>query len=118
MDIRPVLSVDTSYDSSSAWFEMGRTDLYRQLGGQFKILQLGTMGAERTRVLRKLAQAEQAGAPYRAVLVSSHGDVSRVLDDDSPDGELLSHEHADADLTLWASGRSSVRVNAFGTVVT
>lgn len=105
MDPRPVLSVDTSYDSPSAWFEQGRSELYEQLGGQFHILQLKTMTAERSRVLRKLAQAEEDGVPYRAVVVSSHGEPSRVLDDDSPDGELLSVNCPDAELALWARGR-------------
>jgi hypothetical protein len=106
MDRSPILSVDTSYDPPSAWFGAGRDELYRQLGGQFNILQLGAMTAERSRVLRKIAQAERAGLPYRAILVSSHGEPSRVLDDDSPDGELLSANSSDAELTLWARGRA------------
>lgn len=102
--IGPVLSVDTAYDPNLVLFARGRTDMYRELGAQFPITTLGQTAAERTRVLRTLQRADAAGASYRAIVVSSHGEPSRVLDDDSPDGVLLSSDLDDADLARWARG--------------
>ncbi|WP_437671980.1 hypothetical protein [Sorangium sp. So ce131] len=101
----PVLSVDTSFDTDSAWFAAGRVMLYSRLGEQFSIVTFGRASAERRRILRQIARAESAGNPFRAIVVSSHGRPSCVVDDDSPDGILLSHESPDQELELWARGR-------------
>jgi hypothetical protein len=97
-----VLSIDTAYEPDLVLFARGRTDLYRELGAQFAISTLGQTAADRSRVLRTLARGDSAGAPYGAIVVSSHGEASRVLDDDSPDGVLLSSDDSEADLATWA----------------
>lgn len=109
----PVLSVDTAYEPDLMLFARGRADLYRELGGQFAITTLGQTAAERSRVLRALARGDDSGAPYRAIVVSSHGDPSSVLDDDSPDGVLLSSDHPEADLARWARSPAGGRVIYF-----
>lgn len=109
----PVLSIDTAYDPQLVLFARGRSDLYRELGGQFPITTLGQTAAERSRVLRTLHRGDTTGAPYRAIVVSSHGEPSRVLDDDSPDGVLLSAELGEADLARWAKGPGEGRVLYF-----
>ena len=109
----PVLSVDTAYEPDLVLFARGHSELYREIGAQFSITQLGQTAADRARVLRTLARGDASGWPYRAILVSSHGEASRVLDDDSPDGILLSNELEEADLTRWARGPSGGRVLYF-----
>lgn len=106
MGMRPVLSVDTAYDPDSAWFASGRALLYNRVGTQFNIVTFDRFSAERRRVLRYIERAEAAGNPFRAIVVSSHGKPSRVLDDDSPDGILISAESPDTELDLWARGRT------------
>lgn len=105
MTARPVLSIDTSFDIDSAWFASGRTMLYSRMGEQFSIVPFGRASAERRRILRQIGRAESGGNPFRAVVVSSHGRPSCVIDDDSPDGILLSHESPAQELELWARGR-------------
>ncbi|MGK4002500.1 hypothetical protein WMF31_07750 [Sorangium sp. So ce1036] len=105
MTARPVLSIDTSFDIDSAWFASGRTTLYSRMGDQFSIVPFGRASAERRRILRQIGRAEGAGNPFRAVVVSSHGRPSSVIDDDSPDGILVSHECPDQEIELWARGR-------------
>ncbi|WP_437753417.1 hypothetical protein [Sorangium sp. So ce1389] len=105
MTARPVLSIDTSFDPDSAWFATGRTQLYGRMGEQFSIVPFGRASAERRRILRQIARAEGAGNPFRAIVVSSHGRTSCVVDDESPDGILLSHESPAPEIELWARGR-------------
>ena len=109
----PVLSIDTAYEPDLVLFARGRADLYRELGGQFAITTLGQTAAESARVLRTLARGDAGDEPYRAIVVSSHGEPSRVLDDDSPDGVLLSDAMPAGDLALWAKGRSEGRILYF-----
>lgn len=105
MTARPVLSIDTSFDPDSAWFAAGRTQLYGRMGEMFSIVPFGRASAERRRILRQIARAEGSGNPFRAIVVSSHGKTSCVVDDESPDGILLSHESPAQELELWARGR-------------
>ncbi|MEZ4302696.1 MAG: hypothetical protein R3B70_47665 [Polyangiaceae bacterium] len=107
--IAPILSVDTAYEPDLVLFARGRTDLYREVGAQFAVTQLGQTAADRSRVLRTLARGDASATPYRAVVVSSHGEPSRVLDDDSPDGVLLSNDMPEADLARWAKGPNMPR---------
>lgn len=109
----PVLSIDTAYEPDLLLFARGRADMYRELGGQFAVTVLGQTAAERARVLRALSRADASGEPYRAIVVSSHGEPSRVLDDDSPDGVLLSDAMDEADLARWAKGPDSGRLLYF-----
>lgn len=109
----PVLSIDTAYDPNLVLFARGRSDMYRELGAQFPITTLGQTAAERNRVLRTLQRGDASGAPYRAIVVSSHGEPSRVLDDDSPDGVLLAGDFEEADLARWAKGPEGGRVLYF-----
>lgn len=109
----PVLSIDTAYEPDLVLFARGRTDLYREIGAQFTVTTLGQTAADRARVQRTLARADAAGKPYRAILVSSHGEESCVLDDDSPDGILLSNAMDDAELGRWAKGPREGRVIYF-----
>lgn len=109
----PVLSVDTAYEPDLVLFARGRSDMYREIGAQFTITMLGQTAADRSRVLRTLARGDTSGWPYRAIVVSSHGEASRVLDDDSPDGVLLSNELDEADLARWAAGPKDGRVLYF-----
>jgi hypothetical protein len=111
--IGPVLSVDTAYDPHLVLFARGRADMFKELGAQFLITTLGQTAAERTRVLRALQRADDSGAPYRAVVVSSHGEPSRVLDDDSPDGVLLAADFPEAELARWAKGPEGGRLLYF-----
>lgn len=108
-----VLSIDTSYEPDLLLFARGRADLYKEVGAQFAVTTLGQTAADRARVLRTLRRGDAAGAPYRAIVVSSHGEASRVLDDDSPDGVLLSEELDEADLRTWARGAAGGRVLYF-----
>ncbi|WP_437776778.1 hypothetical protein [Sorangium sp. So ce1097] len=105
MTARPVLSIDTSFDPDSAWFAAGRTQLYGRMGEMFSIVPFGRASVERRRILRQIARAEGAGNPFRAIVVSSHGKTSCVVDDESPDGILVSHESPAQELELWARGR-------------
>ncbi|WP_437981072.1 hypothetical protein [Sorangium sp. So ce117] len=105
MTARPVLSIDTSFDPDSAWFAAGRTQLYGRMGEQFSIVPFGRASAERRRILRQIARAESTGNPFRAIVVSSHGKTSCVVDDESPDGILLSHESPAQEIELWARNR-------------
>ena len=105
MSTLPVLSIDTSYDPASQWFANGRTDLYKEIGAQFDVDHVIGIRAERNRVLGIIRRAEEERRPFRAIVVSSHGEPSRVRDDDSPDGILLAADHPPAELTLWAKGR-------------
>lgn len=114
----PVLSIDTAYEPDLLLFARGRSDLYREVGAQFMITTLGQTAADRGRVLRTLARGDASGAPYRAVVVSSHGEPSRVLDDDSPDGILLADDHDPAELARWARGPKVGRVIYFCTCYT
>ncbi|KYF89396.1 hypothetical protein BE17_51895 [Sorangium cellulosum] len=75
------------------------------MGEQFSIVPFGRASAERRRILRQIARAEGAGNPFRAIVVSSHGRTSCVVDDESPDGILLSHESPAPEIELWARGR-------------
>jgi hypothetical protein len=109
----PVLSIDTAYEPDLVLFARGRADLYREMGGQFALTVLGQTAAERGRVLRTLARGDAGDEPYRAIVVSSHGEPSRVLDDDSPDGVLLSTEMDDGDLARWAKGPQGGRLLYF-----
>ncbi len=109
----PVLSIDTAYEPDLVLFARGRSDLYREVGAQFTITVLGQTAADRSRVLRTLARGDASASPYRAIVVSSHGEASRVLDDDSPDGVLLSNELPEADLTRWARSPAGGRVLYF-----
>ena len=109
----PVLSIDTAYEPDLVLFARGRTDLYRELGAQFTITTLGQTAADRARVLRTQAGGASSGAPYRAIVVSTHGEASRVLDDDSPDGTLLSDDFAEAELKQWARSPAGGRVLYF-----
>lgn len=109
----PVLSVDTAYEPDLLLFARGRADLYRELGGQFAVTVLGQTAAERARVLRALVRADAGDEPYRAIVVSSHGEPSRVLDDDSSDGVLLSDQMDDADIGRWAKGPAGGRLLYF-----
>ncbi|KYF57288.1 hypothetical protein BE04_50200 [Sorangium cellulosum] len=105
MTARPVLSIDTSFDPDSAWFATGRTQLYGRMGEQFSIVPFGRASAERRRIIRQIARAESGGNPFRGIVVSSHGRTSCVVDDESPDGILLSHESPAQEIELWARGR-------------
>jgi hypothetical protein len=109
----PVLSVDTAYEPDLLLFARGRADCYQDAGAQFAVTTLGQTAAERSRVLRTLQRGDGSDAPYRAVLVSSHGEPSRVLDDDSPDGVLLSSDMPEADLARWAKGPAGGRTLYF-----
>jgi len=109
----PVLSVDTSYEPDLLLFARGRSDLYKEIGAQFAITTLGQTAADRARVLRTLQRGDASGPGYRAIVVSSHGEASRVLDDDSPDGVLLSDDFDEADLACWARGPGGGRVLYF-----
>ena len=109
----PVLSIDTAYEPDLVLFARGRLDLYREVGGQFSITTLGQTAAERARVLRALVRGDAGDEPYRAIVVSSHGEPSRVLDDDSPDGTLLSLDMQEADLARWAKGPAGGRLLYF-----
>lgn len=109
----PVLSVDTAYEPDLLLFARGRADMYRELGGQFAVTVLGQTAAERARVLRALVRADASDEPYRAIVVSSHGEPSRVLDDDSPDGVLLSDQMDEADVGRWAKGPAGGRMLYF-----
>ncbi|KYF61066.1 hypothetical protein BE15_34855 [Sorangium cellulosum] len=75
------------------------------MGEQFSIVPFGRASAERRRILRQIARAEGAGNPFRAIVVSSHGRTSCVVDDESPDGILISHESPAQEIELWARGR-------------
>lgn len=108
----PVLSIDTAYEPDLMLFARGRADLYREVGGQFAVTTLGQTAAERARVLRTLVRAD-ADEPIRAIVVSSHGEPSRVLDDDSPDGVLLSSDMPEADIARWAKGPAGGRLLYF-----
>jgi hypothetical protein len=108
-----VLSIDTSYEPDLLLFARGRADLYKEVGAQFAVTTLGQTAADRARVMRTLRRGDAAGAPYRAIVVSSHGEASRVLDDDSPDGVLLSDDLDEADLRVWARGAGGGRVLYF-----
>lgn len=108
----PVLSIDTAYEPDLMLFARGRADLYREVGGQFAVTTLGQTAAERARVLRTLVRAD-ADEPIRAIVVSSHGEPSRVLDDDSPDGVLLSDQMDDVDIGRWAKGPAGGRLLYF-----
>ncbi|WP_437731670.1 hypothetical protein [Sorangium sp. So ce1335] len=105
MTARPVLSIDTSFDPDSAWFAAGRTQLYGRMGEYFSIVPFGRASAERRRILRQIARAESGGNPFRAIVVSSHGKTSCVVDDESPDGILISHDSPAQEIELWARGR-------------
>jgi hypothetical protein len=105
MTARPVLSIDTSFDPDSAWFAAGRTQLYGRMGEQFSIVPFGRASAERRRILRQIARADGTGNPFRAIVVSSLGRTSCVVDDESPDGIMLSHEIPAQEIELWARGR-------------
>ncbi len=105
----PVLSIDTAYEPDLVLFARGRADLYREMGGQFALTVLGQTAAERGRVLRTLVRADASGESHRAIVVSSHGEPSRVLDDDSPDGVLLSSEMDPGDLARWATSPAGGR---------
>ncbi|WP_437940508.1 hypothetical protein [Sorangium sp. So ce341] len=105
MTSQQVVAIDTSYDADSAWFASGRALLYARLQGQFNIVPFGQTAAERRRILRYLSRTEDAGQTIRAIVVSSHGKPSRVIDDDSPDKTLLSAESPEGELALWARGR-------------
>lgn len=109
----PVLSVDTAYDHDLKFLADGRANMYRGLGGQFPITTLGQTAADRTRVLRTLARGDDSSTPYRAVVVSSHGEPSVVLDDDSPDGVLLSSDFEEAELSRWARSPAAGRMLYF-----
>jgi hypothetical protein len=109
----PVLSIDTSYEPDLMLFARGRSDAYKEAGGQFAVTTLGQTAADRARVLKTLQRGDSEGAPYRAIVVSSHGEPSRVLDDDSPDGLLLSNDFDEADLARWARGPEGGRVLYF-----
>jgi hypothetical protein len=109
----PVLSIDTAYEPDLVLFARGRADLYREIGAQFSITTLGQTAADRWRVLRTLGRGDTAGVPYRAIVVSSHGEASRVLDDDSPDGVLLSNEMDEIDLRRWARSPAGGRILYF-----
>jgi hypothetical protein len=109
----PVLSVDTAYEPDLLLFARGRADLYREIGAQFTITTLGQTAADRARVLRTLARGDASVTPYRAIVVSSHGEASRVLDDDSPDGVLLSTDLDEADLARWARSPAGGRTLYF-----
>jgi hypothetical protein len=109
----PVLSIDTAYEPDLVLFARGRSDLYREVGAQFTITTLGQTAADRSRVLRTLTRGDVSGWPYRAIVVSSHGEASRVLDDDSPDGILLADHFDTADLARWAKGPSGGRTLYF-----
>ncbi len=109
----PVLSIDTAYDPNLVLFARGRTDLYRECGAQFPITTLGQTAAERARVLRTLQRGDGTAEPYRAIVVSSHGEPSRVLDDDSPGGVLLADTFEEADLARWARSPSGGRTLYF-----
>lgn len=109
----PVLSVDTAYEPDLLLFARGRSDMYREIGGQFTITTLGQTAADRGRVLRTLARGDASNGPYRAIVVSSHGEPSRILDDDSPDGVLLAGDHDPAELARWARGPNDGRILYF-----
>lgn len=109
----PVLSVDTAYEPDLLLFARGRADMYRELGGQFPVTVLGQTAAERGRVLRTLVRGDASPEPYRAIVVSSHGEPSRVLDDDSLEGVLLSDAMDDADIGRWAKGPAGGRMIYF-----
>lgn len=109
----PLLSIDTAYEPDLVLFARGRTDLYREIGAQFAVTQLGQTAADRSRVLRTLARADASPSPYGAVVVSSHGEPSVVLDDDSPDNILLSNTFEKADLATWARNAQEGRVLYF-----
>ncbi len=111
--VAPVLSVDTAYDPDLVLFARGRTDLYRDIGAEFAVTTLGQTAAERGRVLRALRRSDVTNTPYRAVFVSSHGEPSQVLDDDSEDGILLSADFAEDELKTWAKGPTAGRILYF-----
>jgi len=108
-----VLSIDTAYEPDLLLFARGRADMYRELGGQFAVTVLGQTAAERARVLRAIVRADGSEEPYRAIVVSSHGEPSRVLDDDSPDGVLLADSMDEADVARWAKGPEGGRLLYF-----
>ncbi|MRG95836.1 hypothetical protein [Polyangium spumosum] len=101
---RRVLSIDSAYDEDTVEIQRMRDSLYAGLGGH--VVRLGRTLTERGTVLEVLRNADAEGRPFSTILVTSHGEPSRVLDTNSPDGLLLAADFPEDELRVWAQGRA------------
>ncbi|MDC0741349.1 hypothetical protein [Polyangium mundeleinium] len=101
---RRVLSIDSAYDEDTVEVQRMRDALYAGLGG--RVVRFGRTLTERSTVLAALRVAAEEGRPYAAILVTSHGEPSRVLDTNSPKGLLLADDFPEDELRLWAENRA------------
>ncbi|MDC3956773.1 hypothetical protein [Polyangium jinanense] len=101
---RRVLSIDSAYDEDTVEIQRMRDSLYAGLGG--RVVRFGRTLTERSTVLAALRAAAEEGRPYAAILVTSHGEPSRVLDTNSPKGLLLADDFPADELRLWAENRA------------
>ena len=96
--------MDTGYDKDTSWVLAGRVELYDRLAGKFDIRQLAGINASGEQMLQILAEADAAGQPFRAVVVSSHGSPG-VVYDSTVDGIMLSQSDPPDVLHTIGNGR-------------
>lgn len=100
---RPVLSVDTSSDDSSAWFAMVRAEVYRPFAGVIGIDRLGGGVVDRAHLMSAVRSAAARGRPYSAITFAAHGSPGVVHD--AHGGVLFSENDALADLATLFKDR-------------
>ena len=104
MESRRVLSIDSAYDEDTVEIQRMRDSLYAGLGG--RVVRFGRTLTERATVLSALQNADAEERPFSTILVTSHGEPSRVLDTNSPKGVLLADDFPEDELRVWATNRS------------
>jgi hypothetical protein len=99
-----VLSIDSAYDEDTVEIQRMRDSLYAGLGS--RVVRFGRTLTERGTILAALRDADAEERPFATILVTSHGEPSRVLDTNSPKGWLLAEDFPEEELRVWAANRS------------